>query len=107
RWKTSTLKIKDLLSRYFVGLILQIFILFVIYSIGLSIVGVNNAIVIAFLCALLNVIPYVGPIISAFLMLSIAITSNLCVSFIEVILLKAMLVVVVLIIWYLIDYFFY
>ncbi|HZW62275.1 MAG TPA: AI-2E family transporter [Flavobacteriaceae bacterium] len=105
RWKSSSLKIKDLLSRYFVGLILQIFILFVIYSIGLSIVGVNNAIVIAFLCALLNVIPYVGPIIAAFLMLTLTMTSNLGASFSEVILPKAMWVLVVLIIGQLIDNF--
>ncbi len=61
--RRSLHKIKDLLSRYFVGLVFQILILFIIYTIVLSVFGVNNAIVIAFLCALLNLIPYVGPMI--------------------------------------------
>ncbi|MBT8325652.1 MAG: AI-2E family transporter, partial [Winogradskyella sp.] len=47
--KTSITKIKDLLSRYFVGLVFQILILFVIYTIVLLIFGIKNAIVIAFL----------------------------------------------------------
>src|SRR5690606_7267515 len=48
-------KIKDLLSRYFVGLFLQILILFSIYSILLLLVGLENAIIVAFLCALFNI----------------------------------------------------
>ncbi|MBO6830378.1 MAG: AI-2E family transporter, partial [Muricauda sp.] len=60
---TSIDKINNLLSRYFAGILLQLFILFVIYTISLFIVGVENAIVIAFLCALFNIIPYIGPII--------------------------------------------
>ncbi|WP_346883158.1 AI-2E family transporter [uncultured Algibacter sp.] len=105
RWKTSTNKIKDLLSRYFVGLIFQILILFIIYTIGLLIVGVENAIVIAFLCALLNLIPYVGPLIGACLMLMLTMTSNLGESFSEVILPKTSWVFVVFIIGQLIDNF--
>lgn len=103
RWKDSSTKIKDLLSRYFVGLIFQIIILFIIYTIGLLIVGVDNAIVIAFLCALLNLIPYVGPLIGAFLMLSLTMTSNLGSSFSEVILPNAIWVFLVFIIGQLID----
>lgn len=103
RWKNSSTKIKDLLSRYFVGLIFQILILFIIYTIGLLIVGVDNAIVIAFLCALLNLIPYVGPLIGAFLMLSLTMTSNLGSSFSEVILPNAFWVFLVFIIGQLID----
>lgn len=105
RWKTSTTKIKDLLSRYFVGLIFQILILFIIYMIGLLIIGVENAVVIAFLCALLNLIPYVGPIIGAFLMLTLTMTSNLGESFSEFILPKTLWVFVVFIIGQLVDNF--
>ena len=46
-------KIKNLLSRYFLGLLMQISILLIIYSIVLAILDVQNAFVIAFLCALL------------------------------------------------------
>ncbi|KRP10982.1 MAG: permease, partial [Polaribacter sp. BACL8 MAG-120419-bin8] len=50
--KEAFAKIKSLLSRYFLGLLFQILILFVIYSIVLSVFSVPNAMVIAFLCAL-------------------------------------------------------
>ena len=69
--------IKDLLSRYFIGLIIQISILFTIYSITLLIFDIESAIVIAFLCALLNIIPYIGPLIGGVLMLTLTMTSNL------------------------------
>lgn len=106
RWESSSNTIKDLLSRYFVGLILQIFILFVIYTIGLAIVGVNNFLVIAFLCALLNLIPYVGPLIGAALMITLTMTSNLGQSFSGVILPNAIWVFVVFLIGQLVDNFF-
>ncbi|MBN4084885.1 AI-2E family transporter [Flavobacteriaceae bacterium AH-315-B10] len=99
-------KIKDLLSRYFVGLILQILILFVIYTIVLLIFGINNAIVIAFLCALLNLIPYVGPLVSALLMITLTMTSNLSESFSEVILPKTIYVMIGFIVAQLVDNFF-
>lgn len=70
-------KIKNLLSRYFIGLIVQITILFTIYSITLLIFGVESAVVIAFLCALLNLIPYIGPLIGGVLMLTLTMTSNI------------------------------
>jgi predicted PurR-regulated permease PerM len=105
RWKNSSTKIKDLLSRYFVGLIFQILILFIIYTIGLLIIGVENPIVIAFLCALLNLVPYVGPLIGAFLMLTLTMTSNLGESFSTVILPKTFWVFIVFLIGQLVDNF--
>ena len=77
RFSKSTEIIKDLLSRYFIGLVLQISILFVLYTIILLIFGINNAVVIAFLCALLNLIPYIGPMIGAVIMFLLSMTSNL------------------------------
>ncbi|MDO6596857.1 AI-2E family transporter [Oceanihabitans sp. 2_MG-2023] len=105
RWKNSSVKIKDLLSRYFIGLIFQILILFIIYTIGLMIIGIENAIVIAFMCALLNLIPYVGPLIGAFLMLTLTMTSNLGESFQDVVLPKTFWVFIVFLIGQLIDNF--
>ncbi|TGV01293.1 AI-2E family transporter [Flavivirga rizhaonensis] len=105
RWKNSSTKIKDLLSRYFVGLIFQILILFIIYTIGLLIIGVENPIVIAFLCALLNLIPYVGPLVGALLMIILTMTSNLGESFSEVILPKTFWVFIVFAIGQLVDNF--
>lgn len=73
--------IKNLLSRYFVGLVLQMTVLFIFYSATLLIVGIENALVIAFLCALFNIIPYVGPIIGGLIMLTLTLTSNLGLDF--------------------------
>jgi predicted PurR-regulated permease PerM len=77
RFSKSLETIKDLLSRYFIGLITQITILFVLYTIILLIFGIDNAVVIAFLCALLNLIPYVGPMIGAIIMFILSMTSNI------------------------------
>lgn len=106
RSKRSFNTIKDLLSRYFVGLIFQILILFVIYTITLLLFGIDNAVVIAFLCALLNLIPYVGPLVSAFLMIILTMTSNLGESFSDIILPKTMYVMIGFIIAQLVDNFF-
>ncbi|WP_420600889.1 AI-2E family transporter [Flagellimonas sp.] len=99
-------KINGLLSRYFAGILLQLFILFVIYTIALLIVGVENAIVIAFLCALFNIIPYIGPIIGGAIMITLTMTSFLGADFSTVILPKALYVLIGLTIGQLIDNFF-
>lgn len=106
RLKKSIVTIKDLLSRYFVGLVFQILILFIIYTIVLLIFGIKNAIVIAFLCALLNLIPYIGPLVSAFLMAMLTMSSNLGQSFSEVILPKTSYVMIGFVIAQLVDNFF-
>lgn len=106
RLQKSINTIKDLLSRYFVGLVFQILILFVIYSIVLFIFGIENAIVIAFLCALLNLIPYVGPVIGGILMLVLSMTSNLGADFSTIILPKTSYVMIGFIIGQFVDNFF-
>ena len=82
----SVTKIKILLSRYFIGIAAQITLLFVLYSIMLSVIGVNNALVIAFLCAILNIIPYIGPLISIVLMSILTMT-----GYIDTVLINEML----------------
>lgn len=67
RVNKSMLTIRNLLSRYFIGLLMQIIILVVIYTAVLIVFGVKNAFIIALLCALLNLIPYIGPIIGGIL----------------------------------------
>ena len=81
RLKNSITKIRNLLTRYFVGLVVQITVLFILYTIILLIFGVDNALVIAFLCALLNLIPYIGPLIGGALMLLLSMTSNIGADF--------------------------
>jgi predicted PurR-regulated permease PerM len=54
---------KFLLVRYFHGILIEVGIMMTIESIGLLIFGVPNAILIGFLGGLMNVIPYLGPVI--------------------------------------------
>jgi predicted PurR-regulated permease PerM len=81
RFSKSLETINSLLSRYFIGLLFQITILFILYTLILLIFDIDNAIVIAFLCALLNLIPYVGPIIGAVIMFILSMTSNIGLHF--------------------------
>ena len=104
--KKSLETIKNLLSRYFVGLVFQILILFVIYTVVLSVFGIENSMVIAFLCALLNLIPYIGPIIGGVLMLILSMTSNLDADFSTVILPKTSCVMIGFVFGQLVDNFF-
>lgn len=59
-------EIEGLLSRYFVGLIIEVLGVALVDFLGLWLVariGVNYAIGIAFIAGILNIIPYVGPLI--------------------------------------------
>ena len=57
--------INHLLSRYFLGLLLQLTIIMLLYLIIFIIFGVENAIIIALLCAIFNIVPYIGPLIAS------------------------------------------
>jgi predicted PurR-regulated permease PerM len=81
RFSKSLETINDLLSRYFIGLLFQITILFILYTVILLIFNIDNAIVIAFLCALLNLIPYIGPMIGAIIMFVLSMISNIGLDF--------------------------
>ena len=92
--RNSLNAIKSLLSRYFVGLIIQITVLFIIYTTTLLIVGVPNAAIIAVLCALLNLIPYLGPAISFFVIVILTMTGYINYDFATVILPKSIYVAI-------------
>ncbi|MBR9859247.1 AI-2E family transporter [bacterium] len=68
---------KNLLSRYFIGVVLQILIIMTIISVGLGIVGVENAIIIGLVAGIFNIIPYLGPIIGGLIGMSLALTTQL------------------------------
>lgn len=94
RVEKSIEKTKNLLSRYFLGLLLQISILLIIYSIVLAVFNVENAFIIAFLCALLNLIPYLGPIVGAVLMMLLTMSSFIGADFSSIILPKTVYVMI-------------
>ena len=105
RVEKSILSIKILLSRYFIGLLVQITVLFIIYTLVLLIFGIPNAVTIALVCALLNIIPYLGPIIGTVLIIFLTMTSNLDASFASVTLPKTIYVFVGFTVGQLIDNF--
>jgi predicted PurR-regulated permease PerM len=105
RVEKSILSIKNLLSRYFIGLLVQITVLFIIYTLVLLIFGIPNALTIALVCALLNIIPFLGPIIGSVLIIFLTMTSNLDASFALVTLPKTVYVLIGFTIGQLIDNF--
>jgi predicted PurR-regulated permease PerM len=55
-------KVTSVSQQYLLGLSKMIFLLWVMYGIGFSIIGVENAIFFAVLCGLLEIVPFVGNI---------------------------------------------
>lgn len=58
-------KIEILLSNYLIGLLFQVFSIFFLASLGLSILGIKYALTIAVFAAFANLIPYAGPILGS------------------------------------------
>lgn len=59
-------------QQYLIGLAKMIFLLWVMYGIGFSIIGVKNAIFFAILCGILEVVPYLGNIFGTLITLFVA-----------------------------------
>jgi predicted PurR-regulated permease PerM len=59
-------------QQYLVGLSKMIVLLWIMYSIGFSIIGFKNALFFAILCGLLEIVPYVGNITGTILTLTVA-----------------------------------
>lgn len=71
--------IKNLLTRYFIGIALDVMCIIVLVTVGHTIVGIpfTQALVIGLLAGVLNVIPYVGPILAALLGVLIGVATNM------------------------------
>jgi len=67
---------KDLLSRYFLGIALQVSIITTIVSVGLTIVGIPNALLIGLIAGIINIIPYLGPLIGGTIGITLGVLSN-------------------------------
>lgn len=72
---------KQVLTRYFVGLILQVTAVTTVVTTGLSIMGIENALVIGFFAGFINLIPYLGPLIGGTFGAIITISTNLQLDF--------------------------
>ena len=69
-------QIKTLIQRYLIGLLMETAIIAVLYTVGLLILGIEYAIVLGILGALLNLIPYIGSWIAASMPMMIAIVTK-------------------------------
>ena len=65
-------KVATVSQQYLIGLSKMIFLLWVMYGIGFSIIGVENAIFFAILCGVLEIVPFVGNITGTTLTVLIA-----------------------------------
>jgi predicted PurR-regulated permease PerM len=63
--RNVTYKSRTLLSRYFIGLFTDVILMIISYIIGLTIVGVKGAVIIGIFGGIVNIIPYIGPILAA------------------------------------------
>lgn len=83
RVRKAISSIKHLLKRYFIGVGGQITGIFILLSIGLTICGVGfqHALIIALFVGIMNVIPYVGPIIGAFFGIIVGIATHIDMDF--------------------------
>jgi predicted PurR-regulated permease PerM len=74
-------QIKTKLTRYFVGICIEVFLVFVFNAIGLWFIGVDSFLVIALFAGIINVIPYVGPLIGTIFGCLIVLTTNYQIPF--------------------------
>jgi predicted PurR-regulated permease PerM len=68
---------KGLLKRYFIGVILEVLGVMTLIAIGLWIFGVKNALLIGFFGGIMNIIPYLGPIIGSTIALTLGLTTTM------------------------------
>ena len=106
RIERSFNRIVSLLSRYFSGILLQISILFLFYSGVLLLLGIPNALTIALICALFNIIPYIGPLVGGLFIVVLTMTSNLGADVATIIVPKTIYVLIGFVVGQLIDNFF-
>lgn len=67
---------KTLIQRYIVGLLFEAIIVAAMYSAGLLIIGIDYAIILGCIAALLNIIPYIGGLIAVSLIMLVAIATK-------------------------------
>ena len=70
-------KTRVLLSRYFIGLMIQLTVMITLETIGLTIFKIPNAFLIGSIGGFMNIIPYLGPIIGSALGVVLAVISTM------------------------------
>lgn len=96
-------EIHRMLSRYFVGLLTELVTMMTLISVGLILFGVEGAIIIGFLGGLMNIIPYIGPIIGASMGVLLAVTTTLSMGYYDTVLVTSITVLLIFSVANLID----
>ncbi len=96
-----------MLSRYFIGIGIEALLITLIAGLGLWILGVKYALLIAFFAGVTNIIPYLGPFLGSIFGISIFITSNYSEDFNEVLLPKCIWILIVMGITQVLDNYFF
>ena len=73
-------KVRKTMNRYFIGLLIEVSSMMVLLSVGGLLIGLQNAILIGFLGGLLNIIPYLGPVIGASIAAVLVLISNIAIG---------------------------
>ncbi|MBO7287911.1 MAG: AI-2E family transporter [Bacteroidales bacterium] len=94
-----------MLTRYIFGLISEVLCMMILIFIGLSIFGIKNALIIAVIGGLMNIIPYLGPLMGCAVGVVIGIISNLGIGCYDLILPNTLEIMGVFIVANLIDNF--
>ena len=68
-------KTKHLLSRYYISLLINIMIMATMYTIGLTIIGIEGALVIGLFGGIIHIIPYLGPVMATLMGVILGVTS--------------------------------
>ena len=70
------IQVKSKLTRYFIGICVEILLVFTLNAIGLYFIGIENCLIIALFTGVINVIPYIGPLIGILFGTIIVVTTN-------------------------------
>jgi predicted PurR-regulated permease PerM len=100
-------KSKTLMSRYFIGLIINVLVMIISYAVTLSIAGVKGALVIAFFGGIVNIIPYIGPFIAVLTGVVLGVTGVVSMGLYGAIATTAIHIVLAMVIVILLDNFLY
>jgi predicted PurR-regulated permease PerM len=97
--------IKRLLTRYFIGIVIQSTCIMILVTIGMTIVGIDfqQAVVMGLILGILNVIPYVGPWLGLFIAVTMGIASHINQDFTTVVIPLVTYMIIVEAIVHLID----
>jgi predicted PurR-regulated permease PerM len=97
--------IKKLLTRYFIGIVIQSTCIMILVTIGMTIAGIDfqQALVMGLILGILNVIPYVGPWIGLFIAIIMGVTSHMNQDFNTVVIPLVSYMIIVEVITHIID----